>query len=326
MVLGVGILISLGCCCTAADAGEEATPTDETVAADQLSPLERLKQRSPKERWRQRSSKWLSADQKEPAKPDTESDCPLATPSDGATEQKPIATRTAPSSLPPGAVSPAPASESQDRKSPLLPDKAFLTKDKRLSWPHLVAYRSQDIKKYPEPVRDPDKLKKITEIFPHRQYEPDDKLRKSNPCANLCPRPDGKPCDPEAESPVPTCPEEIQLSGAVFEGRAFSESMFCWTASDVYHNPLYFESPGLERYGHTHGDLIEPFVSVGKFGVQLLGMPYAMTIDPAWKKMYSLGYYRPGECAPKKYYQIPGNLNAALREAGVLTALIFIFP
>jgi hypothetical protein len=41
--------------------------------------------------------------------------------------------------------------------------------------------------------------------------------------------------------------------------------------------------------------------------------------------MYTLGYYRPGECAPKKYYRITWNAHAATVEAGVWTGLIFLF-
>jgi hypothetical protein len=51
-----------------------------------------------------------------------------------------------------------------------------------------------------------------------------------------------------------------------------------------------------------------------------------MTIDPIYKKRYSLGYYRPGEYAPKKLYQIPLNLDAAIVEAGVVTGLFFLIP
>ena len=51
-----------------------------------------------------------------------------------------------------------------------------------------------------------------------------------------------------------------------------------------------------------------------------------MTINPARKKMYALGYYRPGEWAPKLHYQFPWNSDAALTEAAVVTGLFFIFP
>ena len=62
---------------------------------------------------------------------------------------------------------------------------------------------------------------------------------------------------------------------------------------------------------------------------QLLGLPYQMTIDPMWKKMYPLGYYRPGECAPKLHYQVPWNTRAAINQANAnanLTVIDFNLP
>ena len=108
--------------------------------------------------------------------------------------------------------------------------------------------------------------------------------------------------------------------------RDFPESIFVWEASNLTYNPLYFQDPQLERYGHTHHPLIQPFVSSGRFGLQLVGLPYQMAIDPIDTCVYSLGYYRPGECAPRKYYQIPINEDALGAEALFLTGLIAIFP
>jgi len=111
-----------------------------------------------------------------------------------------------------------------------------------------------------------------------------------------------------------------------FPVREFPESVFAWEASNLIYNPLYFEDPQLERYGHTHHSLIQPFVSSGRFGLQLVGLPYQMALDPIDRCVYALGYYRPGECAPRKYYQIPLNEDALGTEALFLTGLIAIFP
>ena len=100
---------------------------------------------------------------------------------------------------------------------------------------------------------------------------------------------------------------------------------YCWEPTNLYHNPIYFEDVPLERYGHTRHYLIQPFFSGAKFAVQLLGLPYQMTIYPVCSRQYSLGYYRPGECAPYKYYQIPLNAEAALVEAGVISGGYFLF-
>ncbi len=93
---------------------------------------------------------------------------------------------------------------------------------------------------------------------------------------------------------------------------------------DAY-NPLYFQDVQLERYGHTYGCL-QPAVSLGRFGVQLIGLPYQMALDPPCKCVYPLGYYRPGECAPKLCYQIPLNARAAVDAAGFYSGLGVILP
>jgi hypothetical protein len=108
--------------------------------------------------------------------------------------------------------------------------------------------------------------------------------------------------------------------------RLFPTTPLDWEASNFYHYPLYFEDIGLERYGHCYGPVLQPLVSIGKFGVQTIGLPYQMTIDPICCPKYTLGYYNPGECAPKLCYQIPWNLKAAAVQAGVVTGLVFALP
>jgi hypothetical protein len=111
-----------------------------------------------------------------------------------------------------------------------------------------------------------------------------------------------------------------------FPQRAFPATAYCWEPSNLYHYPLYFQDPQLERYGHTYGDHVQPFVSIARFGVQFVGLPYQMTIAPPNCPIYALGWYRPGECAPKLHYQIPLNLKAALVEAAVVTGIAFAIP
>lgn len=177
----------------------------------------------------------------------------------------------------------------------------------------------------PEPVTSPTRLKRISEIQPFFDYQPASAI-KGEVCWDLCPRPDGLPCKPDENGNMPECPSEFKLSDAAYSNRMFTDCLYQWQASNQWHNPLYFEDPALERYGHVHHELVQPFVSVARFGVQLVGMPYQMTIDPYCKKMYNLGYYRAGECTPKKYYRIPWNTHAAFNTAAVWTGLIYIFP
>ncbi|MEW4490128.1 hypothetical protein AB1L42_18735 [Thalassoglobus sp. JC818] len=108
--------------------------------------------------------------------------------------------------------------------------------------------------------------------------------------------------------------------------RNYGTTHYQWMASNLASDPLYFEDVQLERYGHTYPLGMQPFVSVGKFGVQLIGLPYQMALNPVWDEDYALGYYRPGDCAPKLCYRIPWNKKAAATAAGVYTGLIFLFP
>ncbi|HUQ68580.1 MAG TPA: hypothetical protein VM165_03595 [Planctomycetaceae bacterium] len=119
---------------------------------------------------------------------------------------------------------------------------------------------------------------------------------------------------------------DVKFADQVYQPRAFPDVAMPWEPTNFYHYPLYFEDPALERYGHTRPFLIQPFVSGGRFMGQLLALPYQMTIDPICKPIYALGWYRPGECAPKLKYQIPFNAQAAAVEAGVVTGMFFLIP
>ncbi|MCH7989531.1 MAG: hypothetical protein IID46_10350 [Planctomycetes bacterium] len=150
----------------------------------------------------------------------------------------------------------------------------------------------------------PTPLQKITEISPFADYVP-------------------KGYELDADGQMP----EIELLDQTpYKERSFDEIVYTWEPTNLSYNPLYFEDAPLERYGHTHHPLLQPFVSATRFGVQLVGLPYQMTIDPIYKKRYPLGYYRPGEYAPKKLYQIPLNLDAAIVEAGAVTGMFFLIP
>jgi hypothetical protein len=176
-----------------------------------------------------------------------------------------------------------------------------------------------------ETIKTPNQLPKVTQIMPFLDYEPDPKIAAEDPCQNLCPRPDGAPCK-TAEGRAQECPSEIQLSTASFQPRLFPPSTYTWQASNIFYQPLYFEDPDLERYGHAWPFFIQPIVSSVRFTAQAVGIPYQMTIDPCCCRVYPLGYYRPGECAPKLIYQIPWNTEAAAVEAGTIAGIYFLFP
>jgi hypothetical protein len=188
-------------------------------------------------------------------------------------------------------------------------------------------------------------FRKINDIIPYDNYEPDAELAAHDRCNNLCPRPRGGDC-PDCDAsdsedgtgtglPCPECPWEQDLRrigrkpgepDIEYVLRDFAHIHYCWEPTNLYHNPIYFEDVALERYGHTrHYIGIQPFFSVAKFAAQLVGLPYQMSLYPVWDRQYSLGYYRPGEYVPYKYCQIPLNAKAALVEAGVISGSYFIF-
>lgn len=186
-------------------------------------------------------------------------------------------------------------------------------------------------------------LRKIGQITPYYDYEPDPEIAAQDRCYNLCPRPKDADC-PDCRQPggegaengliCPDCPPEkdvrrINLQPGEpdrqYVPRNFEFVHYAWEPTGLYHYPIYFEDFPLERYGHTRHYLIQPFFSGAKFAVQFLGLPYQLTLNPPLTKQYTLGYYRPGEYVPCKYYQIPWNARAALVEAGIVTGAYFLW-
>lgn len=175
-------------------------------------------------------------------------------------------------------------------------------------------------------ITDPRQLKRITDINPFYDYEPSGISGSDEDCYSVCPCPDGNCRKPGSTSEKSClCPEETWPT-LVYRERNFAQMCYAWEASNLWYNPLYFQDVGLERYGHTHNEAVQPFVSMGKFGGQVLMLPYQMSLNPACRKKYALGYYRPGECAPKKCYQLPLSAKAAAAQAGVMSGMILLFP
>jgi hypothetical protein len=182
-------------------------------------------------------------------------------------------------------------------------------------------------------IRTPKDLKRLTSISPFLDYEPDPTLKDQ--CNNLCPRPNIGNC-PECknrradevgadELACPDCPEEVRLGSDPYLGRAFPGLCYNWVASDLYHYPLYFQDVALERYGHTRPYYIQPFVSVPKFMLQGVFLPYQGVLYPPCKKQYALGHYRPGDCVPYKYYPVPLSAKAAVVEAAAVAGGLYLY-
>lgn len=121
-------------------------------------------------------------------------------------------------------------------------------------------------------------------------------------------------------------PQECSLGDDQFRPRIWTPITFTWTASALCHKPLYFEEAQLERYGHTWGLCLQPVVSAAHFFVTVPIMPYLMGLNPPCECIYTLGYYRPGSCAPYMLDPLPLSVRAGLWEAGAWTGAAFVFP
>lgn len=117
-----------------------------------------------------------------------------------------------------------------------------------------------------------------------------------------------------------------KVDHGVYEPQVGPKMVLQWEPTNLWYYPLYFQDPGLERYGHTRKPWVQPFVSTGRFLGQAVGLPYQMTLDPPHCPQYTLGYYQPGEWAPKKKYQIPWNEEAAATQFLWMTGLFLLVP
>lgn len=121
-------------------------------------------------------------------------------------------------------------------------------------------------------------------------------------------------------------PYECILDDGEHKGRCWPEITYNWKASALCHKPLYFEQVHLERYGHSWGPYVQPIMSGVHFFGTIPILPYKMGIRTPTECVYTLGYYRPGSCAPYLVDPIPFTWRAALFQAGTATGLSFIVP
>ncbi len=108
--------------------------------------------------------------------------------------------------------------------------------------------------------------------------------------------------------------------------RSFVPSAIQWKASGLCHKPLYFEEVQLERYGHEIGPILQPLVSTAHFFGNIAVLPYKMGIHPPHECQYSLGYYRPGDCAPYMLPPVPISLRGAAVQAGAVVGGAALVP
>ncbi len=121
-------------------------------------------------------------------------------------------------------------------------------------------------------------------------------------------------------------PFDCGLGREMFQPRSWAQVTYLWKAAGLCHKPLYFEQVALERYGHSLPPAVQPIVSGAHFFGTLPILPYKMGLTTPNECIYTLGYYRPGSCAPYMIPAVPFTWRAAAFEAGAWTGGAFIFP
>jgi hypothetical protein len=121
-------------------------------------------------------------------------------------------------------------------------------------------------------------------------------------------------------------PFECTLGDDLFDPRCWKLTTYTWKASALCHKPIYFEDVALERYGHSHGPVCEYFASAAHFFGDVALLPYHMGIKTPCECEYTLGYYRPGSCAPYILDPFPVSLRGAAFGAVGYCGVVALFP
>jgi hypothetical protein len=110
--------------------------------------------------------------------------------------------------------------------------------------------------------------------------------------------------------------------------RSWFASSFCLEASQLCHQPLYFEETNLVRYGYSQKGLrlVQPGVSCVRFFLTVPCLPYLMTAHPPRERIYTLGEYRIGSPVPYQRIRPPYTTLGGIVEAGVWVGLIALIP
>ncbi len=120
-------------------------------------------------------------------------------------------------------------------------------------------------------------------------------------------------------------PTEVLSEGPDRPGD-WSMSSYLWHAPNTFSHPLYFEDVMLERHGHERCWQLQPLVSGARFFATVPMLPYLATVQPPCECNYTLGYFRPGTCAPALCQRPPYQRNAVLVEAAAIAGGMIAIP
>ncbi|MBN1851143.1 MAG: hypothetical protein JW829_00405 [Pirellulales bacterium] len=121
-------------------------------------------------------------------------------------------------------------------------------------------------------------------------------------------------------------PFECTMGNDPYQPRMWPQITYMWKSAALCHHPLYFEDVHLERYGHSWGPYAQPIVSGAHFFVTIPILPYKMGLETPNECVYTLGHYRPGNCAPYLIDPIPVSLRAILFEGGAVVGVSAFVP
>jgi hypothetical protein len=139
---------------------------------------------------------------------------------------------------------------------------------------------------------------------------------------NAKPTPGIQPPDYSEELFVPA--DEAPLTGQI--QRNWPVGVFEWAASELAHQPLYFDDVPLERYGQTHCRVLQPAISAARFFGTFPAIPYKMAIDHPYDRISTLGLWRPGSPTPCIHQKLPWECRAAAWEGAAWAGLILLLP
>jgi hypothetical protein len=111
-----------------------------------------------------------------------------------------------------------------------------------------------------------------------------------------------------------------------YRPRNWQQTCFQRNASMLCTSAAYFEDVAVERYGHSWGPFMQPVMSAAHFYGSVVFLPYKMGLTPPNECVYTLGYYRPGSCAPFMIDPIPLSLRAGVAQAGAVVGMVHLIP
>jgi hypothetical protein len=125
-----------------------------------------------------------------------------------------------------------------------------------------------------------------------------------------------------AQTPTESLPESPLQRG----GQEWERTVCSWAAPNTFSYPRYFEDRMVERHGHLQLGHLEPFASGARFFATVPMLPYLMTIRDPCDCEYTLGYYRPGSCAPVMLQRPPLDRRAVIVESAAIAGAVIAIP